>query len=476
LAKVEAMMASNLDKVNAKLNLQQNTLIKLGDEFGEPGNQYVMGANTWLRGVITDFIDVVRERHIAILKYAAGNINMDPEIVGPADNFYNLLVDVIIQAYPLPVRGQVRGVTSQIRNDLAIVRLDTKEMIAQRIAGGAAKTVSPNDDAEWKKILIKAQSSPAEYKTFCERNWAFADAVNDLVFVPQDGRQSYFAKLALQCARLRIRDDSAEVVRFSDVVSNDYRSQSVGASKVYQTLDTETKFDAFRRYWKSLPHGNLFLALAIKNLLADKKLLKQIIKRSLDLKELLFACLPTVELRHAALNAVLSADHLTLKVVAGIYDFLPEGGKVNWRVNFAVHGINHYLNKPHDDKKFKQGWDNSLQKNRAEVYANILHQYQDALPFVKKVIVHALLENTGGVLQQMVCKVMGYYDVEMAKKLFRDSIKHDAAQMKVDLLELNETVIEKINRQIDSRKKFESGAYGSALQKLQELIPVFNLS
>ena len=111
---------------NATLNAQQAMLIKLSEDYGEIGNQHVTSAALWARPIIIDFIDIVKERHQAIRLHAEKQHAIDSEMVRGADLFLDELIELVVSAFPLTASHNVRSITSKIRNDLAIARIDTK--------------------------------------------------------------------------------------------------------------------------------------------------------------------------------------------------------------------------------------------------------------------------------------------------------------------------------------------------------------
>jgi hypothetical protein len=437
------------EKTTNRLLTHRNALLNLGDEFGEAGNQYVTSAGKWLRPVINDFIETVQERYESIAAYAETNSTINPEIVQAADEFFDQAVETILQIYPLPVRSKVRGITSQIRNELAILRIDTKSMIDNKSQGNKEKH---EQDADWKTKIIAINNNPVELKKFFQNEKFYNNAAAYIIFnnVALDNNEATadFNQLAMQC-------------------SNEIEANPAQPDKT----TTENHFNAFRRYWLSLPAGNLLLAMAINKMLADQALLEHIIRQRNDIKELLFTCLPTVEQRKHAIQFILESDYLDARGIARLYDFLPEGNKVNSRVDAAVFGVKKYLQHSPDLSGVHIEWDNSKQKIRAETYQKILEQYNGANPFMKKIIVYALLQSDGKKLQRQVYRIMGYAQLESAKKNFRDSIRFDAERIKINFNQLNEEVITTIIKNTNAKKTYESGAYKKVLEQLKKLIP-----
>lgn len=450
-------MSSPVEKINSKLNVQKDSLVKLGEEFCEDGNQYVISAGIWLRPVILDFIQMVQDRYTAIKKYAEVNNTIDPDIVHAADDFYDDAVDALLRMYPLAVRHLVRGITSQIRNDLAITRLDTKAEIDEKVFNGA-----PSDeeickqDKLWKDTVTEINGEPEKFINFIRENSPCRDAVCEEIF-----NGNYF-NLATQFANERVRDETAKIQRYSD-----------GHNPVYKTPVPENYFDAFRRYWLALPLGNLYLAIATQKMLQDQALLEHVIRYRVDVKELLLGHLPTLELRKQAIQFIFKNDYLDCRNVSRLYDYLPEGKNINWRVDFAIYGVKKYLNHPHEDKEMSQPeWDKSKQKTRADSFEKLLEQYKSASTFVKKVLVYSLLLSEGKKLQQQVYRYMGYSRADVAKKELRESLRRDVEFMKIDFETLETEIIREIVKIANTKKTYASGAYAGVLEKLTELTPI----
>jgi hypothetical protein len=439
---------TSTEKITNRLLTHRNALLNLGDEFGETGNQYVTSAGKWLRPVINDFIETVQDRYDSIAAYAETNSTINPEIVQAADEFFDHAVETILQIYPLPVRSKVRGITSQIRNELAILRIDTKNMLDKT----PAKKETHEQDVDWKKKIIAINNDPIELKKLLHNEKFYTNAAAYIIFnnvsLDDGGATADFNKLAMQCSNV-IEANPAQPDKTT----------------------TENHFNAFRRYWLSLPAGNLLLAIAINKMLDDQALLEHIIRQRNDIKELLFTCLPTIEQRKQAIQFILQSDYLDGRGIARLYDYLPEGNKVNSRVDAAVYGIKKYLQHSPDLSGVHIEWDNSKQKIRAETYQKILEQHNSANPFMKKIIVYALLQSDGKKLQQQVYRIMGYSQLELAKKNFRESIRVDAERMKINFNQLNEEVIHTIIKNTNAKKTYESGAYKTVLEQLKKLIP-----
>jgi hypothetical protein len=439
------------EKITNRLLTHRDALLNLGDEFGEAGNQYVTSAGKWLRPVINDFIETVQDRYDSIATYAETNTTINPEIVRAADEFFDDAVETILKIYPMPVRSKVRGITSQIRNELAILRIDTKAVVDEKAA--KQKTESVDHDADWKNKIIAINNDPAEFKKFLQNEKFYSNAAahiifNNIALANQDTAPD-FNKLAMQCAK-----------------------EKTEATATPQSKETAANsFTTFRQYWLSLPAGNLLLAMAINKMLADQSLLEHFIRHRNDVKELLLNCLPTVESRKQAIQFILASDYMDPRSIARLFDLLPEGNKVNSRVDAALYGIKKYLQQSPDLSAVHIEWDNSKQKIRAETYLKILEHYNNANPFMKKIIVYALLQSEGKKLQQTVYRIMGYTQLDMAKKNFRDSIRFDAERMKIDFNQLNEEVIHTIIKNTNAKKTYESGAYKPVLDQLKKLIP-----
>jgi hypothetical protein len=453
-------MSSPAEKITSKLHLQRDSLIKLGEEFCETGNQNLISADEWLRPVINDFIQMVQDRYTAIAKYAESNCTLAPDIVHAADEFYDEAVNALLRIYPLAVRHLVRGITSQIRNDLAINRLDTKAEIDEKIFNGAAAdTILSSQDARWQDIVKEINAEPEKFKDFILTNSSARDAICDMVF------KGNFFTLATQIANERIRDETAKVVRYTDSMNRSGQS--------YKTPLPENYFDAFRRYWLSLPLGNLYLAVAIQKMLQDQALLEHIIRYRVDVKELLLGHLPTAELRKQAIQIIFKDDYLDTRTISRLFEGLPEGQNVNWRADFAIYGVKKYLHHPHEDNGISHAeWEKSTYKIRAETYEKLLEQYKNAPSFVKKIIIYALLLSNGKKLQQLVYRYLGYSRADIAKKELRASLRQDAEQMKVDFERLDNEIIKEVVKTANTKKTFASGAYTGVLDKLKELNPI----
>jgi hypothetical protein len=424
--------------VDAILNAHQAMLIKLAEEYGEIGNEHVTSAAFWAQPIIFDFIAIVKERHQAIRLHAEKQHAIDSEIVRGADLFLDELIELVVSAYPLTASHNVRSITSKIRNDLAIARIDTNASID--------KKKSPLIPTERKAIdtLRHEKMTSKKFKAFCQKNLVERDAVSGIVF-----STPLFNTVARQCARDR---QHIEIVNETTALDA-----------------TETYFDAFRRYWLSFPHGHIYLALAIKKLIRNDDLLKHIIRYRADVKELLLIHSPTVDMRKQVLQNVLKNNYLSLKGVVGIFVVLPEGSNINWRVDRAEFGIRRYQFL--SQNKSPDTWDHSRKKIRAEVYEKLFDHYWYATALEKKIIVYALLESHGKKLQRLVCQAMGYSRAELTKNIFHASIKQDTTQFKIDMAELEAEVIQKIIANVNASKTIESGAYNAIIDKLKQLIP-----
>jgi hypothetical protein len=438
------------EKSSNRLLAHRDALIKLGDEFGEPGNQYEISAGEWLRPVIMDFIQTVQDRYDSIAKFAENNTTIQKEIVHAADEFFDSAVETILRVYPAPVRSKVRGITSQIRNELAILRIDTKSLVEEKLAQNIDSEESVKQDVDWKKKIVAINNDPIKFKAFLENEKAYGTAAAYIIFsnvmLTDPEHSANFYKLALECTK---RDKQNEA---SD----------------NQDAKRENHYDAFRRYWLSLPAGNLLLAMATKKLLEDQALLEHVIRRRIDIKNLLLNYLPTVELRHHAIQLILKCNYLDSRNVSRLYDLLPEGNKVNGRIDAALYGIKKYLAQPASATTDIE-WDNSKQKIRAETFEKLLDNSAKTPAFVKKVIVYALLLSEGKKLQHQVYRIMGYPQLDVARKNFKDSIRFDAERMKIDFNQLSEEVIHTIITNTNAKKTFESGAYSKPLEKLAKL-------
>jgi hypothetical protein len=425
---------------DATLNAQQNMLLKLVDDYGEAGNQHVTSAALWARPIIADFIAIVKERHHAIQLHAEQSHLISHDIVRGADHFLDDIIELVVSAYPRTASHSVRAITSKIRNDLAIARLDTKANFDKKKSALVAI-----DNAKPIETIRNEKMTSKKFQEFCQRHPEERDAVSGIVF-----STPLFYTVAQQCARHRQHLDTA----------------SEGASGKEAI---ETYFDAFCRYWASFPHGHVYLGLAIKKLIHNDDLLKHVIRYRSDVEKLLLSYSPTVEIRKQVLQNVLKNNYLSLKGVVRIFAELPEGANINWRVDRAEFGVRRY--QFISQNKNPETWDDSKNKTRSEVYEKLLDHYKYATALEKKIIVYALLESDGKRLQQLVCHAMGYSRTVVTKNIFHTSIKQDTAQFKIDMDELEKDVIEKIVANVNSGKTVESGAYNLAIEKLKQLIP-----
>ncbi|MES2219291.1 MAG: hypothetical protein V4501_12885 [Pseudomonadota bacterium] len=466
-------MMTPTEKISSRLLTHRDALIKIGDEFGEAGNQYVIRAGVWLRPVITDFIQMVQDRYDSISSYAETNSTIQKEIVHASDEFFDNAVETLLRVYPTPVRSRVRGITSQIRNEMAILRIDTKAVVEEKLIRDASKFVS--HDTDWQKKIVAINNDPAQFKVFLESQKPYRSAAAYILFnnvmLTDAEHSANFYKLAMQSANQRIRNTATQTLRENEITNNNFLNHEAISTQTYQGHTPENYFDAFRRYWLSLPAGNLLFAMAVKKLLDDQALLEHVIRYRVDVKELLFNCLPTTELRRQAIQFILKSDYLDSRCISRLYDELPEGTKVSSRVDAAFYGVQKYLSQPPGLNTDHIEWDNSKQKIRAETFQKILSYYAKASPFIKKVIVYALLLCEGKKLQSQVYRIMGYSQLEVAKKTLRDSIRFDAERMKIDFNQINEDVIHTIIKNTNAKKTFESGVYVKALDKLGKLIP-----
>jgi hypothetical protein len=459
-------MMTPTEKITARLYIHRDALLKLGDEFGEIGNQYVISAGTWLHPVITDFIQLVQERYDSIAHYAQSKHTISPEIVRAADDFFDEAVELILRIYPLAVRSKVRGITSQIRNELAILRIDTKSMLLEPEVITADEADYARQTATWKSKINAINNDPQRFKEFLETEKSLRSSACHIILQSVELQTNTkttptsFYKLAIQASNSGQRTPRKKTLRHGEVPAHNNAGQK-----------SEKYFAAFKRYWSSLPAGNLLLAMAIHKMVEDQSLLEQIIRYRADVKTLLIDCLPTVELRHRAVLAILNADYLDSRCISRLFDFLPEGKKVNGRVDAALFGVKKYLSQPHGENALHIEWDTSKQKIRAETFLHLLDYYANAKPFVKKVVIYTLLLSDGKKLQQQVYRIMGYAQLETAKKNLRESIHFDAELMKINFNQISEEVIQPIIQNTNAKKSFESGAYTKAMNKLVELTP-----
>jgi hypothetical protein len=70
-----------------------------------------------------------------------------------------------------------------------------------------------------------------------------------------------------------------------------------------------------------------------------------------------------------------------------------------------------------------------------------------------------------------VCQAMGYSRVDITRKIFHSSIRQDAAEIKVDIHELEAQVIQTLIATVNAGNTIESGAYNPIMGKLKQLIP-----
>jgi hypothetical protein len=443
---------------NAALNAQETMLIQLADQYCEQGNHQVIGANQWVRPIIKDFITMVKERYQAIQKYAEQNRSIDHEVLRAADLFLDEVIELVVSAYPLAASYNVRSITSKIRNGLAIARLDVKAGIDKKNSSSTETSVTTGlEGLRNEKITCK------KFREFCKHHPDESDAISGIVFTT-----SIFHNIALQCASRRENINSGITMRLSDLSERKYlsdKTSSIAAEKIAR----ETYFDAFRRYWKSFQHSNIFLALAIKKMLADEVLLKRIIRYRVDVKELLLYCSPTIDMRKQVLSGVLLNHNLSLKMVAELFEGLPEGSNINWRVDRAAFGIKRYQITSRN--KNPEAWEGSRKKIRSEVYEWLCEQYRYSSALERKIIIYALLESDGKKMQRLVCQAMGYSRVDITRKIFHSSIRQDAAEIKVDIHELEAQVIQTLIATVNAGNTIESGAYNPIMGKLKQLIP-----
>jgi hypothetical protein len=439
-------MPNTLEVTNTKLDIQQKSLLRLSYEFGESGNHCVVSVGNWLHPIIIDMVNIIRNRHAAIAKYAEHDETIDKEIVAAADNFLDDVFSILIETFSPIVRGQARGIMSQMRNDLAIARLDAKTDIQERIiAGNILQAHYAGEDENFKKTLSTIEITPNTYKKFAQLKSPYKEAIYFSTFhdwVLPNNSISHFFKLATECSSAKMNTNSKR-----------------------------TPYENFCRYWLALPDGNLLFAVAVKYLLDDDRLIRSILCHKKDIRKLLTTYLPTALQRQQTIKKLLRNDYLDVKYITQSYAYLPESKKVDWCVDFADYGIKKYQAMPHHEKDHAIHWDGSKQKIRAETYDNLLTHYQYATAFEKKVIVYALLNGSGIQLQHQVHKVMGYRTLAGAKKSLQESIKHDADQMKLNLNELEQGIIQQIIKTANTKKPFSSGAYNQVMEKLHELIP-----
>jgi hypothetical protein len=443
---------------DAALNAQQAMLIQLADQYCERGNHQVIGANRWVRPIIMDFIALVKERYEAIHKYAYKNHTIDHEVARAADLLLDEVIELVVSAYPLAASYNVRSITSKIRNNLAITRLDVKASIDKKNQSSTQKPAPSAIDG-----LRNEKMTSKKFREFCKHHPDESDAISGIVFTTP-----IFHGIALQCASRRENINSKGTTRLSDLSEKKYLSDKTLSNAAEKNV-RETYFDAFRRYWKSFPHGNVYLGLAIKKMLSDEVLLKRVIRYRVDVKELLLFCSPTIEMRKQVLQGVLLNHNLSLKMVAGLFEGLPEGSNINWRIDRAAFGIKRY--QITSGKKNPEAWEGSIKKIRSEVYEWLCEQYRYASALERKIIIYALLKSDGKKMQRLVCQAMGYSRVEITRKIFHSSLREDAAELKVDIHELDEQVIQKLIVTVNAGNTVESGAYQPIMGKLKQLIP-----
>jgi hypothetical protein len=443
---------------DAALHAQEAMLIQLADQYCERGNHQVIGANQWVRPIIVDFISLVKERYQAIQKYLEQNRIIDHEVARASDLFMDEVIELLVSAYPLAASYNVRSITSKIRNGLAITRLDVKASIDKKNPSSTETSMATGIDG-----LRNEKITSKKFRDFCKHHPDESDAISGIVFTTP-----IFHSIALQCASRRENINSSTTMRLSDLSERKYLSDKVLSIPAEKNA-RETHFDAFRRYWKSFSHSNIYLGLAIKKMLGDEALLRRIIRYRVDVKELLLYCSPTIEMRKQVLQGVLLNNNLSLKMVAALFEGLPEGSNINWRVDRAAFGIKRYQITSRN--KNPEAWESSRKKIRSEVYEWLCEQYRYSSALERKIIIYALLESDGKKMQRLVCQAMGYSRVEITQKIFHSSIRQDAAELKVDIHELEEQVIQKLVATVNAGCTVDSGAYNPIIDKLKQLIP-----